>query len=151
MATKNPAGLFEVKIDGQHYEFEKWGAREATVTLFQLSKIVGKPLGYAMAAFGKDASKGLLDQQINTDLVALAFETLTSNLDENKALELIEKFSAHTVYCNGAKINFDSHYQDRLDHCFKVVYAALEVQYGNFFAALRGLVGKPHPNPATRT
>jgi hypothetical protein len=133
---KNANGLFEVKIDGEAYEFEKWGAEESLDTLIDLSSMVGKPLGMAVAAiFGKDG----LSKEIDPDLMGKVFESLLHNCTKEKTKPIIKKLCSEKVFCGGKKIIFDHHYQDRLMHCFKVVKANLEVQYGNFFEELLAL------------
>lgn len=144
MAEKNESGLYEVEIDDKKYEFEKWGAEESLSNLIKLSKIIGKPLGLAIGAFKQEEKEetSLFDtdmKDINIDMLGLALQALTENLDESACIALIKKLSSQHVLCDGAKINFNTHYADRLDHLFRVVGAALEVQYGNFFAAVLGL------------
>ena len=136
---KNAAGLYEVEVDGLKYEFEKWGAEESLATLLKLSRLVGKPLGQAMAglSFNEDKTK----VEINFDIAGEAIGALMQNMDEDLSMSLIKKLCSEKCLCNGAKINFNVHYQDKLDHMFKVVAAALEVQYGNFFVALLGSAG----------
>lgn len=118
-------------IDGAEYAFSKWGAKKSTKILIRLSKIVGKPLGLALASFQGEGK--LLQRVVDTKLIGMAFEALTQNLDADEALDLIEELTAKdNVLCDNKKIVFDLHYQNRLDHMFKVLGAALEVQYGNF-------------------
>lgn len=132
--TKNDKGLFEEIIDGETYEFEKWGAEEAFDVLLDISQMVGKPIGMAVAAIvGGGSEEGLLEKKIDPNIMGTVFESLTMNLAKDKAKPLIRKLSAEKVFCNGKKITFNVHYQDRIMHCFKVVKASLEVQYGNFF------------------
>lgn len=143
MAEKNEAGLYEAEIDGDKYEFAKWGAEESLSNLLKISKIIGKPLGIAFGSMNKEQEGmpgKILDRQVDPNMIAMAFEALTESLDEDSCISLIRKLSSKDVLCNGGKINFNVHYQDRLDHMFKVVYAALEVQYGSFFGAVLGLV-----------
>jgi hypothetical protein len=144
-SQKNAAGLYQVEVDGRQYEFEKWGAEESLSTLLKLSKIAGKPLAQAIAAIGGDAIS--IDTKLHLDagLLSTAISALMESMDEGTTVSLIKKLSSEKVLCDGAKISFNSHYQDRLDHLFKVVAAALEVQYGNFFGALLGLVGGKRP------
>jgi hypothetical protein len=131
------SGLIEKEVDGLKYEFEKWGAEESFETLLKLTKLAGKPLGMALASFVGD--KGM-DQDVSPDLLAMAFEGLTGNMDEKVCMSLMKKLTSEKVFCNGAKVsNFSVHYQDRLMHLLKVAKAALEVQYGNFFEELLGL------------
>ena len=139
------AGLVEKKIckeDGtEHtYEFEKFGAEEALENLIKISKIIGKPLGLAMASL-KGEDEGLFEKKIDLNLLALAFDGLTQNLDDKVCVELIKKLTSGKVLCDGVLIkSFNTHYKDDLFHMFKVLQAALEVQYGNFFAGILGLV-----------
>lgn len=149
----NEAGLFEVIIDDKKYEFAKWGAEDATDTLLDLAAIVGKPLGLGLAALtGKDEEgKSGLDKKIDPNIIGSVMEALSQNVGSNKATikALIKKLSSDQVFCDGAKINFNLHYQDKTLHMFKVVRAALEVQYGNFFAALQGFGGILKPQGLT--
>ena len=136
---KNESGLYEVEIDGLKYEFEKWGAEDSYDVLLDIAKICGKPLGLAVGAlFGK----GGLDTDFNPDMIGTVMEALVQGIGDKAITKAItKKLTAEKCFCDGQKINFNSHYQDRLDHMFKVLLAALEVQYGNFFAALLGLLG----------
>lgn len=147
MVTKNETGLYEVEVDGAKYEFEKWGADEALDVLLQFVPLVGKPLGTAVAAFMGE-EKGI-DAEIDPNMIGLIVDALTSNFDKKTIKSLFVKLSSEKVLCDGKKFSFNTHYQDRLDHMFKVVQAALEVQYGNFFAALLGMFGKFTPKAFT--
>lgn len=133
---KNDSGLIEVNIDDEKYEFEKWGAELSLATLMKISKIIGKPFGMLL---GQIMSGGI-DVNLSPDLLGDACEALVSNMDEAVAIALIKRLSAEKILCNGKKINFDIHYQDKLPHLFNVVKAALEVQYGNFLGELLGLI-----------
>jgi hypothetical protein len=148
MVTKTDAGLYEVEVDGQKYEFSKWGAEDALDVLLDIAKIVGKPLGAAFGAFaGKDDDgKSKLDQEFNPDMLGTVFEALTDRMDKGVVKGLIKKLAAgNNVFCDGKPVtNFNLHYQDKLPHLFKVVQAALEVQYGNFFVALSGIAKSRH-------
>jgi hypothetical protein len=140
---KNQMGLYEVTIDSKIYQFEKWGADESLDVLLELVPIIGKPLGAFASAFvdkKPQDGEGLLDKEIKPEMISVIFEALTQSFNKKVVKELIIKLSSQSVLCQGAKINFRTHYQDQLDLMFKVVYAALEVQYGNFFGALLGIV-----------
>jgi hypothetical protein len=144
---KNESGLIEVEIDGSNYEFEKWGAEMSLATLLKISKIAGKPLGLFLGSLmDKDNKSSMLDKNISPDLIASACDALVENLDEQSTMALIKKFSSEKILCDGKKVNFDSHYADRFSHLFKVVKTALEVQYGNFFEELLGIVQVQSPH-----
>lgn len=142
-AVRNEAsGFYEVEIDGQRYEFEKWGAEASYDTLLDMAKVIGKPLGLAVAAFGG----GGLDEELPKDAVAAVFDAICQGLgDKTLTKALTKKVVAEKVYCDGKKVVFDEHYKDRLDHMFRVLWAGLEVQYGNFFAAILALVAASQP------
>lgn len=130
---KNDHGLYEVSIDSENYEFEKWGADDSLDVLIDLSQMVGKPLGMALASLlGKEG----LNKEVDPNMIGTIFESLFQNCSKDKTKPLIKRLSSEKVMCTGKKILFDQHYQDRLMHCFKVVKANLEVQYGNFFDEL---------------
>ena len=132
-ALKNAAGMFEQSIDGKVYEFAKWGAESATDSLLDLTALMGKSLGMLFAGSGK----------VDLDLLSLALDHLTNSAVERKPLAkgLMRKLVSDSVICDGKQILFDSHYAGNLFHMFKVMSAALEVQYGNFFAGLKGAGG----------
>lgn len=142
---KNETGLFEVEIDDLTYEFEKWGADESLDVLIDMAGIIGGPLGSALMQLfdkKKDEDK-VLDKEINKDSLGVAFDALSKNLRKEIVKPIIKKFcSGDKVLCAGKKVKFDTHYQDRLGHMFKVAKAGMEVQYEELFIAARGATGK---------
>lgn len=150
---KNEAGLYEIDIDDKKYEFQKWGAEEALDALLEIAAITGKPLGMGAAAmFGKDENGGAgLDKQIDTNIIGTIMEALSTQIGANKLIikALVKKLSSEKVLCDGGPVNFNTHYQDKLAHLFKVVQAGLEVQFGNFFGALLGATGVKLPKGIT--
>lgn len=151
---KNESGLYEVEVDGKKYEFEKWGAEESTDVLLDLVAITGKPIGSGVSAFfGKEAEgEPGLDRKMDSNVMGQIIESLTQKVGENKSIckMLIKKLSSEKVLCEGAKINFNVHYQDNLGHMLKVVKAALEVQYGNFIEGFLGRAGVKVPGLTNR-
>lgn len=148
MLSKTDAGLYAETIDSLEYEFEKWGAEESLDTLLDIAKITGKPLGLAVGAFFKEGVEGE-KKEINPDAIGDIMEALVERLDKKTCMYLIKKLAADKVFCAGVKIkSFDLHYKDRLDHMFRVVKTALEVQYGSFFGALLGSAGISMPTKA---
>jgi len=127
------------EIDGHVYEFEQFGAKRATKLLARLSKIVGKPLALGIAA---TAGRKLTEVDISAEVLSPIASALFDSLDSEEVQALLEAFTAdEKVLCDGKKVFFDKHYEGRLDHMFRVFWAALEVQYGNFFAAFTALQG----------
>lgn len=136
-AVKNENHLYEIEINGRKYEFSKWGAEESYDVLLDLAKICGKPLGIALGAF-----VGGEDKQIDPNAIGMIMESLTQGIGDKATTKAITKklVCGLGVSCDAAKINFDQHYKDKLDEMFLVMWAALEVQYGNFFDAVSGIV-----------
>lgn len=127
--------LVKKTIDGNEYEFEQMAPKLALKTLVKLSKIVGKPIAMVMGSDGitKDKSKGILSKNLSPELFSAAVGSMIEKLDEADTIELCVLLTADTVLCDGKKIDFNSHYASRLGLMFKVLAAALEVQFGNFF------------------
>jgi hypothetical protein len=144
MATKNASGLYEENIDGKTYWFEKWGAEDSLDTLLDIAGIAGKPLGMLLGGALSGEGASLLDRKFDSDVIGKVMESLFNPANKQTAKALIKKLSSgDKVFCEGVnKLNFNSHYEDKLDHLFKVTKAALEVQYGNFFDALLKMVPK---------
>ena len=129
--------LASKEIDGLEYQFEQFGAKKSLKILFRLSKQIGKPLSLLVGSMSGEKDKKLLDRDIKLDMIAVAIDSLMSNLDSDEVITLMQDLAGdHACICDGKKINFDSHYEGRLPHLFKVLWAAIEVQYGNFFDAL---------------
>lgn len=146
---KNAAGMYETDIDGKTYEFSKWGAEDSVDALIDIGGLVGGPIGNAI---GSIAGGEGMDKEFKPEMVGLILESLTKNLSGNKAISkaLIKKMASQDVMCEGKSINFNDHYSDSLPHLFKVVRAAFEVQYGNFFDALQDFIPKKPSQPKTQ-
>lgn len=144
--------LVKKDIEGKLYEFEQFGAKKSLATLIRLMKLVGKPLALMFGSI-KSGEK-LLDMDMKSEMISAALAALTENMDSSEVISLMEELCATKCLCDGKKINFDSHFEGKLPHLFKVLWAALEVQYGNFFDAIGGLQGlssKPTTTQAAQT
>lgn len=151
MVKQTETGLWGAEIDGLQYEFQKWGADDSLRVLSRIARIIAEPAGVVIGNLvvgSKGDIKKLLDFDFDEDMIAKAIRSLMLNLDEDVNLALIKKISSEGVMCNGAKISFNTHFQDKLDHLYDVVLAGLEVQYGNFLGAL--LVRLKHLMPVRK-
>lgn len=146
--------MWEAHIDGKLYEFEKYGALEATQLLFDLGAITGKPLG---SIAQKTPSSADAAQQATASTFSMVIEKLADALVTHRelALKILLKLSSgNRVLCEGKPIGkFDDFYTDDLMLAFDVAKTNLEVQYGNFFAAagkrlglLKGTAAQSLPN-----
>lgn len=133
--------LAKKEIDGSVYEFEQFGAKKATKLLIRLTKIIGPALSIAIAEISKAGSKEDA-KKLSSTVFGQSIQALVMNVgNEDEAIALMEAFASEKCLCDGKKINFDTHYQNKLLHLGKVLAAALEVQYGNFFEEVTGLLG----------
>lgn len=141
----------ERTIDGRLYQFHQLSPKESLRTLTRLYKILGQPIAMGMAAFmgtqqekskqkkGADPLKGL-----DTDMLTRAVAVMAEKMDEDVVINLIENLCASDhCLCDGVRVTTLEHYSGELGHMFKVLAAALEVQYGNFLGVLLDLKGLP--------
>jgi hypothetical protein len=137
---KNESGLYEFEVDDITYETEKWGAEMSLSVLLKIAKITGKPIGLVL---GSVIQGGGLSTEISGDMLSDAVEALVSNMDEEVCIGVIKQLSSgEKILCKSKPVKFDSHYQGRLGHLFKVVKASVGVQYGDFFAELLAIIGE---------
>jgi len=137
------------EIEGHTYEFSQFGARESLKVLGKLTKIIGEPLTLGLS--GVKGGGNFLGREIDLTILGRAVGILGQHFDD-EAISLIESLtSGDRVLCDGKKVDFLSHYEGKLDLMFKVLYAALEVQYGNFFKGLTALAPATPPAPSTST
>lgn len=124
-------------IDGEEYEFSKFGAKKSIKILRRLLGIVGEPLALALAS-AKGSGK-ILDKDIDPGMLSGAVRALIERADEDTVLSLMDDLCGESAcLCNGKKVLFDTHYEGRLPHLFKVLAASVEVQYGDFFGGSLG-------------
>lgn len=133
----------EVKknIDGLEYTFYQFPATDGTKVLIRLSKLLGEPLGM----LGGDVLKGGIKGAVGTDAghaIGKAVKALTDNIDVEETYNLIMMFFKHVQH-NGNSLSdiYDVHFQGKYSLVFKILKAALEVQYGNFFGELAAMSG----------
>lgn len=139
-------GLVEKDIETPNgtvtYQFEQFNTTLALKTLTRLTKIIGEPLAIALGGAEAPApGAGLLNANLSGDTLGAAMRALVDRLDEKEVIDLLRLLAAEKALCNGGKIIFDDHYRGDFGLLLKVFRAALEVQYGNFTAAVRA---RPH-------
>jgi hypothetical protein len=105
-------------------------------------KIIGEPMAIGVGALQGPGS--LLDKNVDGGVLGKAVRALSEKLDEDNVIALVKEFVGEgACVCDGAKVNFNTHYEGKLGHMFKVLKTALEVQYGDFFVDLKGSLGSP--------
>jgi len=136
--------------DGQTYtfEFEKLGAEKATDLLLDILSVVGDGLGALTSLL--TGNRDALDLDLGSAPMENVVRKLTSGMTRDRALtkRLLRSLSSDRVICNGAPVNYDQFYADKLPLSFMAVRANLEVQFGNFFAAAAGVLAPQGQSPA---
>ena len=133
-------------IDGLEYRFSQMGAEQATELLMEISSSVGETVGLLVGPLtsflrpGKADLNSKLDEPFDPELFAKAARAFFNSTDKKKVVRVLKEFIGdNACTCDNKKINFNVHYQGKLGHMFKVFFAALEAQYGNFSDVLRGV------------
>jgi hypothetical protein len=123
------------KVDGAEYEFSFLPPSTALKVLARINKLLLPSLGSIFSKLGKG---GLMD----TDFSSLNFESaatmLAERMDEDQILETIKELVGTVRHKTGMEVNFDVDFLGKPLHLLKVVKAALEVNYGDFFVELKG-------------
>ena len=130
-----PKELIEKTIDGETYQIGQATTSKQLVLLTRLNRLILEPLG----SLAGSAEKFTDLENMQLDIKA-ATAALAKNLDEKIVLATVKELLEVVIY-NGQVVGFDVHFQGRLGHMFKVVYAVLEAQYADFFEGLSGFRG----------
>ncbi len=143
------------RIDDIEYEYNQYNARKSMKVMVRLTKMFVEPGAHFMGILGKGNS--LLETDVDTDALAKAAKTLMERMDEDRVIDMIQDLVKQMRYDSGKPIVFDSHFRGKLDHLFRVVYFALESEYGYFFGEsglagwLQGFVEKTKETQAAMT
>lgn len=123
-------------IDGEVYEFYQLSPRKAVKILTRLLRIIGKPVGKAVG----NVEGSVMDLELSGAVMGEIVASLTDKLDEDVVLDTIEQL-LEPVMCDGKQVGkqFETHFAGRIGHLMKVVWAALEVNYSDFFDGGFGL------------
>lgn len=120
-------------IDGLKYEITQFSATKSLKLLTRLASYFSEPIGIII-------DKGGFNAELSSNLISQIANSLFTKLDEVQVDRTIKEL-LEGVRCEGKIILFDTHFQGRLFHLFKVLKAILEVQYSDFFDELQKLGG----------
>lgn len=130
--------LVQKTVDDRVYQFQQFNTTTAIKTMAKLTKLIGEPLTLAMGSFAekKDPAAGLMDRDLDFEVLSKAVGALIERLDEDEVVSLVKRLTTESVLCDNKPIQFDEHFAGNISHLFKVVMAAIEAQYGNFLSAV---------------
>lgn len=126
----------ELYLDGTRYIIGQYNARNAVALLVKLSKIIGKPLGILTAQTERDT------EETKKRLIGEAIEALTSRLESDETLSLIDQILKETSIIDGdtnRPIIFDIDFAGKLGHLFKLLKEILTFQYADFLGDLAAI------------
>ena len=129
------AKLVQKTIDEREYQFGLLNPFKANKLLIKLTKILGPALG--SMSKGGDV-KSIMDMDLSE-----VMEGLCSRLDEDQ-IESIMITLFDQVLCDGDKMTESfvaTEFKGSLNTLYKVTFAALEVQFGDFFGGKGVLAG----------
>lgn len=143
-------------LDGFTYGVTQLPAMRATKLLARLGRLAGPAL---LQLVGDLRSGGLADADLSGlgETARQFFAGLTDAELESVIRELLGTVTVTTLEGKTAPVMpvFDTHFQGRLDALFRLLWFALEANYGNFFVALagaaKGLMAGAGRSPASTT
>jgi len=129
-------------IDDEQYTFCMLPVKQSIRLLTRILKIIGPALGGA--ATGEDI------RNIGDIDLGMVVSGICSRLDENDVEHIIDTLLTQVLHSGKGNLQqiFDAHFGGRLPHLLKVVAAALEVNYGDFFGGkldIEELLGRATP------
>ena len=134
------AELIEREIDGEIYNISRMRPFEAHNVLMRIAVIVAP----ALAANTKSAS--IMDADLNSVVKAFC-----SSFDASESEAIMKAMLKNVIHKGHGQLTeavVNAHYVGKLPHLYKVVYAAMEVEFGGFFGesgALSGLLKMAPP------
>lgn len=132
-----------LKIDSKTYTIQPLDADEGLDLLLELGSIIGEP-AIRLALSVKNSlseKKSLMDVELSADDGAKAIAGLFSRLERGERVQLFKRILATTLADGGSNSvnqDFGVRFMGDYMHLFKVVWATLEVNYGDFLGALAG-------------
>jgi len=116
-------------IDGEQYTFCQLPPKQSLKLLTRILKIIGPALGGVVSGGNVES---ILELDIDLGMIV---SQLCNRLDENDIEYIVDMLLSQVLHSGKGDLSrvFDEHFGGRLPHLFKVVAAALEVEYGDFF------------------
>jgi len=122
-------------IDGEQYTFYQINPRQSMKCLTRIIKLIGGPMGLGMDTNGLDNSKDIEDILGSNVNIGVIVSGICDRLDDDNVEYIIDTLLSQTIHKGKGEVSksFDELFAGKLPHLFKVVFAAMEVEYGDFF------------------
>ena len=116
---------------GEHtYQVNMWHPDKAIENMTWLVKLMGEPLVAIVVNIGSVAE--LMESDVDLTLLAPSVKHLMQNLNEKEVVIKVNQFT-EDMLCDGAKVDYETHFMGRPGHLMKVIMGVLKVQYADFF------------------
>lgn len=136
------------QLDGETYTVSPYMTSTGMKLLTELVLILGKPLVQLIIRVKEAAAGGslkdLLEQDVDPATVDAVMTALYERLSPEAVDSLIKRILDQTfVGSTSTKVTegFDTRFQGKYLHVFKLVFKTLGVQYGDFLGVLGGHAG----------
>jgi hypothetical protein len=119
-------------IDGEEYTFCQLPVKQSIRLLTRIIKFIGPSLGIGIHGEG---IRSIADIEIDPGAI---ISNLCSRIDEQEIEYIIDALLSQVLHNGKGNLQqvFDAHFGGRIPHLFKVVAAALEVNYGDFLGGV---------------
>lgn len=132
----------ERTIDDEEYTFYQLGALKSHSLLLKIAKIIGPVFGEMVNSTEGDGKKEGLDALLDANIdLSTIIDGLFERADESTVNKIMLTLLSQVTHNGDDGVGalkkdaiIDNHFMGRLPHMYKVVLAAAEVQYGDFFA-----------------
>jgi len=135
--------LQTIVVDDISYDVNPYITSVGMKLLTDITLLAGKPLLTLIFGIKGSMGKGkkFTEMDIDADLIQTIMTGLYERIDTNTLDSLFKRVLSGTMISNSSqsldKI-YDTHFQSRYLHLFKVVLFSLKVQYADFWKGLSG-------------
>lgn len=126
-----------VEIDGHTYQIGDWPVDKANSYFIWIVKTLGEGVA---GLLGDDVSslKDIMESEMANGKLLQQFITgLTEKLDEADVVKRSREITTG-ILCDNKQIEYNTHFQGRLFHLYKVMFYVLKSQYSDFLGASQG-------------
>lgn len=129
----------EKDIDGEVYTFYQMDPMTSVVILTKILRIIATPVGKATEQIAKSGIDNIVDADVEEIVgkmnIGSIIGSLCDRLDENEVRQIIIAMLEQVHHKGKGEVSkcFNTHFKGRISHLLKVVGAAMEVEYADFF------------------
>lgn len=119
-------------VDNHTYEIGQWSVDQSLGMMTWLIKTFGESV---VALLGSTSLSKMMENDIDGPAMKMMMMGLGSRLMEDEVKARMREIFSGGILCDGKQFEYNTHFQGRIGHLFKVAVAVLRVQYSDFFGA----------------